>query len=60
MLDSGSEFNAMSIAYAKRLGLKSRKTNVEAQKIDGSTLETFKMVIADFQVEDKGGRPRFF
>ena len=37
-----------------------RKTNVRAQKIDGSALETFGMVIADFQVEDKGGRLRFF
>ena len=50
----------MSPAYAKRLGLKTRKTNVGAQKIDGSALETFGMVIVDFQVEDKGGRPRFF
>ena len=60
LLNSGSEVNAMSLAYAKRLGLKTRKTNVGAQKIDGSTLEIFGMVIADFQVEDKGGRPRFF
>ena len=50
----------MSPAYAKKLGLKTWKTNVGAQKIDGSALETFGMVIADFQVEDKGGRPRFF
>ena len=50
----------MSPAYAKRLGLKTRKTNVGAQKIDGSTLETFGIVIANFQVEDKGGKPRFF
>ena len=50
----------MSPTYSKRLGLKTRKTNVGAQKIDGSALETFEMVIADFQVEDKGGRPRFF
>ena len=50
----------MSPAYAKRLGLKTRKTNVGAQKIDGSALETFGIVIADFQVEDKGDRPRFF
>ena len=60
LLDSGSEVNAMSPAYAKKLGLKTWKTNVWAQKIDGSALETFGMVIADFQVEDKGGRPRFF
>ena len=50
----------MSPAYAKKLGLKTRKTNVRAQKIDGSAFETFGMVIADFQVEDKGSRPRFF
>ena len=60
MLDSGSEVNAMSLAYTKRLGLKTRKTNVGAQKINGSALKTFGMVIANFQVEDKSGRPRFF
>ena len=60
LLDNGSEFNAMSPAYSKKLGLKTRKTNIGAQKIDGSTLKTFRMVIADFQIDDKGGRPRFF
>ena len=60
LLDSGNKVNAMSPAYAKKLGLKTWKTNVGAQKIDGSALETFGMVIADFQVEDKGGRPRIF
>ena len=60
LLDSGSEVNAMSPAYAERLGLKTWKTNVGAQKIDGSALETFGMVIAGFHIEDKGGRPRFF
>ena len=60
LLNSGSKVNAMSPAYAKRLGLKTWKINVRAQKIDDFILETFGMVIADFQVEDKGGRPRFF
>ena len=50
----------MSPAYAERLGFKTWKTNVGAQKIDGSTLETFRIVIADFQVENKGSRPKFF
>ena len=50
----------MSPAYAKKLGLNTWKTNVKAQKIDGSALETFGMVIAEFQVDNKGGRPRFF
>ena len=50
----------MNLAYAKRLGFKTWKTNVRAQRIDSSALETFRMVITNFLVEDKGGRPRFF
>ena len=50
----------MNPVFARKLGLHIRKINVRAQKIDGSTLETFEMVIANFQVEDKGGKPRFF
>ena len=50
----------MTPAYAKKLGLRVRKTNVGAQKIDGSVLETYGMVIAGFQVQDKLGRARFF
>ena len=38
LLDSGSEVNAISSTYAKRLGFKIRKTNVGAQMINGSTL----------------------
>ena len=60
LLDSGSKVNAMNPDYARKLGLKIRRTNIGAQKIDGSALETFGMVIADFQVEDKASRPRFF
>ena len=60
MLNSGSKVNAISPAYTKKLGLKTRKTNVATQKIDGSALETFKMMIADFQVENKGSRSKFF
>ena len=50
----------MSPVYAKRLGLKTWKTNIRAQKINGSALKIFEMMIADFQVEDKCGRPKFF
>ena len=60
LLDSGSKVNAMTPRYVSKLGLKVRPTDVGAQKIDGSTLETFGMVLASFQVEDKLGRPQFF
>lgn len=41
LIDSGSEVNAMHPAV--------RKTDVGTQKIDGSALETFGMVIAGFR-----------
>ena len=60
LLNSGSKVNTMNPDYARKLWLKIQRTNIEAQKIDGSALETFGIVIADFQVEDKASRPRFF
>ena len=38
LLDLGSEVNVMTPAFASRLGLRTRHTNVETQKIDDSTL----------------------
>ena len=43
----------MTPAYAKKLGLRTQKTDVGAPKIDGSSLDIFEMVIAGFQVLDK-------
>ena len=56
LLDLGSEDNAMNPAYAKKLGLRVRQTDVGAQKIDGSHLDTFGMVIAGFSLQDKLGK----
>ena len=50
LLDSGSKVNAMNPAYAKKLGFRVRQTDVGAQKIDGSHLNTFRMVIAGFSL----------
>ncbi len=50
LIDSGSKFNAMTPAYATKLGLTTRKTSVGAQKIDGSPLETYGMVTASFSL----------
>ncbi len=50
----------MSQAFAQQLGLKIRKINVRAQKIDGTTLETYGMVVSTFSVLDKDGREKFF
>ena len=60
LLDSKSEVNTMNLAFASQLGLKIRKTNVGAQKIDGTTLETYGMVVSTFSMSDKNGTERFF
>ena len=48
LLDSKSEVNAITPAYAAHLSLKVRVTNVGVRKIDGFSLATYDMVIADF------------
>ncbi len=50
----------MSQAFAQQLGLKICKTNVGAQKIDGTTLKTYGIVVFIFSVLDKDSRERFF
>ncbi len=60
LLNSRSEVNAISQAFAHQLGLKIRKTNVEAQKIDGIILETYGIIVSTFSVLDKDGRERLF
>ena len=47
-------------AYATKLGLCAREIDVSVQKIDGSHLDNFEMVIADCSVKDKLGRVQFF
>ena len=48
LLDSGSEVNAMTPAYTAHLDLKVRVTDVGMQKINGSSLATYDMVIVAF------------
>ena len=60
LFDSDSEVNAMHPAFVERLGLVVRTTNVGAQKMDGTILETYKMVVAAFSVTDQADRVRFF
>ena len=60
LIDSGNEVNAMTPAFAARLGLSVRPTGIGAQKIDGSALRTYGMAIAGFSIQDKSGKARFF
>ena len=46
--------------YILKLGPKICLTNIRTQKIDDFIFETFEIVLASFQVENKLGRPWFF
>ena len=60
LIDLGSEVNAMHPAYATKLSLHTRKIDIGVQKINGSHLDTFGIVIAECSVKDKLGRVQFF
>ena len=60
LLDSDSEVNAIHPTFARELGLLIRITDVGAQNINGTMLNTFKMVVNAFPVTDKANRVRFF
>ncbi len=60
LLNLESKVNLISQAFVYQLGLNIRMTNVKAQKIDGTTLETYEMVVFTFFVSDKDSREKFF
>ena len=60
MVDLESEVNAIHPTFTKQLGLSIRPTDVGVYKIDGTTLDTYRMVVAAFAVEDKANQVRFF
>ena len=59
-LNLSSEVNAMYPALTKRLGFVVQTTNIGAQKINGTTLEIYEIVVAAFSVTDQANRVKFF
>ena len=60
LINLKSKVNAIHPTFAKQLGLLIRPTDVGAQKIDGTTLDTYGMVVAAFSVKNRANRVRFF
>ena len=50
----------MHPAFAERLGHILQTINVVAQKIDGTILEIYRIVVAAFSITDQADRVRFF
>lgn len=59
-INLGSERNAIRLIFAKKLGLWIQKTEVDTQKIGGSSLEIFEIVIVSFSMDNKASKPWFF
>ena len=60
LLDSGSEVNAIHSIFVRELGLSIRLMHIGAQKIDGTILDIFGMVVIAFSVTDKVNQVRYF
>lgn len=43
----------MTLIYMSKLGFSAQYTNVKTQKIVSSIFQTFEMILASFQIEDK-------
>ena len=58
--NSDRKVNVMTSVYTLKLGFRVYPTDIGAQKIDGSIFETFRMIMANFQIENKLGKAWFF
>ena len=53
LFDLGSKVDVVYLAFVKELGLPIRLTSVKAQKIDGITLDIYRIVVAAFSIKGK-------
>ena len=60
LFDSGCKVHVIYLTFAKELDLSIRPIDVEAQKINGTMLDTFGMVISAFSVMNKANQVKFF
>ena len=60
MVNSRNDVNTIHPTFAKQLGLLIRPTDVGTQKINGTALDTHKIIVAGFLVVDKANRVKFF
>ena len=60
LINLESEVNASYLSFTKQLSLPIRPIDVGTQKIDGTTLDTYAIVVAVFLMMDKANQVRFF
>lgn len=60
LYNSNSEVNTIYLTFAQELGFSIRSTDIRAQKIDNTMLDTYRIIFAAFLVTDKVNQIRFF
>ena len=60
LFDSSTEFNTIYLTFATKLSLLIIRIDIEAQKIDSTTLDTYEILVVVFSVTDKANQVRFF
>lgn len=55
-----SKINIIILVYIAKLRLKIRFTKINVQKINNFILKMFKIILANFQVENKIRKARYF
>ena len=60
LFDSSSKVNDIHPTFVKELGLPIRPTDIRVQKIDGTMLDTYRIVVAAFSMNNKANQIRFF
>lgn len=60
LLNLQDKVNTMSQVFAYQLSFKTWKTSVWTQKIDNTTLKTYRIVIYIFSIWNRDGKERFF
>ena len=60
LFNSDSKVNAVHLTFAKELDLPIRSTDIKVQKIDGTTLDTYGMIVTAFLVTNKTNQVWFF
>ena len=53
LINSDCKVNAITLIYTAKLGLKVQKTDIDTQKINNTSLETYGMAITAFQIFNK-------
>ena len=60
LFNSKSEINTIHLIFAKELDLPIRPTDIRMQKIDGTILDSYRMVVIAFLIMNKANQIGFF